>query len=165
MNEPTLPPELVSKPVVQETIPVDLNVARPISPEHIDRLKADLGHVQITGQRLTALRDLGMAGEQLGVIRTMKGGVLVSADALVQAIGKMEQIIEDPNSKFKEVKEASATLAALTNAYIRLSTGVVKMDRDVAEVVIARDEQKRNIFQPGRGMAGAGQSGHPPINV
>lgn len=165
MSEPVFPPELVSKPVVNESIPVDLAVTRPISPEQIDRLKVDLGHVQITGKRLTALRDLGMAGEQLGVLRTLKGGVLVSADALVQAIGKMEQIMEDPNSKPKEVKEAASTLAALTNAYIRLSTGAVKMDRDVAEVVIARDEQKRNIFQPGRAMAGAAQSGLSPIQV
>lgn len=165
INVPKELETLPERPTDNAKVPVSLTSDHEFNPQQIDELCKHLGHVHVTGQRLKALHSLGVSGEQLGILRTLKGGVIVSADSLVQAIGRIETALENPDLKHKEVVEYSKTLAFLTNAYIRLSTGAVKMDRDVAEVVIEQDKQRRNTFAPGRRITGMPQAGHPPIPV
>jgi hypothetical protein len=131
-------------------LPVTLTADHDLLPEHVDEIVKHLGHVQINGARLRGLHDLGVAGEQMGILRMLKGGVVVSADSLVQMIGRVEKEMDNPDLKLKEKVELAKTLAYLTNAYIRLSSGAVKMDKDVREVVIAEDKSRRNSFAPGK---------------
>lgn len=167
MNEPiNVPPaleELPERATDNAKVPVTLTSEHEFNPQQIDELCKHLGHVHVTGQRLKSLHSLGVAGEQLGILRTLKGGVIVSADSLVQAIGRIEAALENQELKHKEVVEYSKALAFLTNAYIRLSQGAVKMDRDVAEVVLQEDKQRRNTFAPGRRISGMPQAGQAPI--
>jgi hypothetical protein len=158
MSEVALPVELkTNSKMGTEKVPVDTVVENNYSPEDIDRLQKDLGHFRLTGARLTAMRDLGLNAEQLGFLRTLKGGIILSADSVLQAIGKLGQVVEDPETKLKDRLEACKVIATLTNSLSKLSSGAVRSERDVAEVVMQRDEQKRNTFRAG--MAAA------PINV
>jgi hypothetical protein len=149
----------------QVKVPVPLTSDHELVPEQMDTMLKELGLVHVTGARLRALHGLGVAAEQLGVIRSLKGGAMVSADSLVHAIGKTQEQLENKELKLKERIELTKTLTYLTNAYIRLSQGVVKMDRDVAEVVIEQDKQKRHVFAPGKRITAMPQSGQPPIPV
>jgi hypothetical protein len=136
-------------------LPVPLTHDQDISAEAVDQLIKDLGHVQINGARLKALHSLGCAAEQIGILRTLKGGVIVSADSLVQAIGRIEKELDTPEIKLKEKVELSKTLAYLTNAYIRLSQGAVKMDVSVINAVTEQDKARRNTFAPGKRVSAA----------
>lgn len=152
-------------------VPVPLTSDHELTAESIDRLVKDLGHCQVNGARLKSLHSLGVAAEQLGILRTLKGGVVISADSLVQMIGRVEKEMDKADLKPKEKVELAKTLAYLTNAYIRLSQGAVKMDKDVAEVVIEQDKQRRNTFAPGKRInpvqqsPRAPQAGQPAIPV
>lgn len=153
MSEITLPRELqTNSKMASEKVPVDTVVTIKPSPEDVDRLQKDLGMIQITGARLQALHDVGLHVEQIGGLRTWKGGMFLTQDAVLQTIGRLGQIVADPDAKPKDVTNAATALSALTNALTRLSTGAVKMDRDVAEVTMQADDIKRNSFRPGHGM-------------
>jgi hypothetical protein len=150
MAELTLPRNLSTPSTAgEEHLPVDVQGVADYNPEQIDRLAKDLGHIQITGARLKALRDIGLSAEQLGVLRTLKGGIMVSADSALQTMGQLSKLIEEPGTKVKDRIEAAKALANMVNAMTRLATGSVKIDTDIAKTVIEVDRVKRNRFQPG----------------
>ena len=167
MSEPINVPQALEEPMERLSdnakVPVTLAAEHDFNPQQFDELCKHLGHVQLNGERLRALHKLGCSGEQLGILRLLKGGVIVSADSLVQAIARVEVALENKELKQKDVVELSKALAYLTNSYIKLSQGAVKMDRDVAEVVIEQDKQRRNTFAPGRRITGMPQAVNPPI--
>lgn len=158
MNEVVLPSHLLTKSEMgKEQVPVDTVLDKSFNPEDLDHLQKHLGLIHVPGARVQALHDFGLGVEQIGGLRTWKGGMYLTQNAVLQTIGRLGQIVSDPDSKPRDIAAAAREITGLTNALTRLSTGAVKMDRDVAEVHIQRDEQKRNTFKAG--MAAA------PINV
>jgi hypothetical protein len=135
----------------QEKVPVDTTVKIACSPEDVDRLQKHLGHFQISGARLAAMHDLGLNAEQMGFLRTLKGGIILSADSVLQTIARLGLVVEDADTKMADRLKAASVIATLTNSFSKLAQGAVRSERDVAEVHIARDEQKRNSFRPGIG--------------
>jgi hypothetical protein len=117
----------------------------------------------VNGERLQALHDMGMAGEQLGALRLYKGAIFVSVDSLTQMIGAATQIGEDTTRNMKERQEAWRTVGYLANCLSKVTTGAVKMDHTVVQAVMEVDQKRRNSFQPGQRVTGP-QSQNPPIN-
>lgn len=132
------------------TVPVEMVAERDYSAEQIDAL-AKAGNYLIRGDRMKFLRDLGMHAEQLGALRQYKGGIILTLDGVTRAINKVMEVIEDDSGKYKlkERLEAGKLLAYLTGQLSKLTSGAIKMDRDVAEVVMGKDQQRRQSFQPG----------------
>jgi hypothetical protein len=142
----------------REQVPVDMAATMNYAPEDIDKLKDVLGMSTFTGARLRAIRDVGLNVEAFGFLRYLKGGTAMTVESILQVTNELTKIVLDPGSSKRDKKEAAAVIASLSNAFSKVSTGAVKSDRDVAEVAMQKDEQKRNIFRPGVGQS-------PIINI
>lgn len=135
---------------VEVTVPVDIVSNRShYSPETVARLEKQLGLIHINGYRLEAIRDLGMEFRNLGMLDFFKGGIAVTLDGLLQAIGYLKAIIEDESKKPSERKEAARQLAYISEKLIKLQVGAVKVDQTVVQAVMDADKTKRQSFQPG----------------
>lgn len=130
---------------------VDVTAEREFNAEQITESARSGGYV-INGDRLRILRDFGASAEQLGPLRLMKGGIVVSLDALMQAITAATKIVMDESGdyKTKDKIEAGKLIGYLANATSKVTSGAVGMDRAVAEVVMEADSRRRQSFGPGQ---------------
>lgn len=165
MNE-ILPNHADLKPVPEKTAtPIDLSVEREYNAQHVTEL-AKTGEYVVSGDRLRILRDLGCAAEQLGSLRLNKGATVISIDGLTCAITAAQKIVDSDGENYtlKQRLEAGKLLGYLANILSKVTSGAVKMDRDVAEVVMEADQRRRQSFQPGQAIVIPSKTANPPTN-
>jgi hypothetical protein len=152
MSDIDLPDELTTKAEVEKIqVPVDMVVDRTYTPEQMDQLAKNNGFL-IDFSKMRALQAIGLTAEQLGALRQYKGGVIVTLAGVLSALGKCTAIMEDESDKYglKDKLDVAKVIGYLANSVSKVTTGAVKMDRDVAEVVMERDRRTRQSFQPGQ---------------
>lgn len=152
MNEPVIPSHL-GAPAKEESVlaSIELSAEREIDTAKLNEL-ARVGGYVVNADRLKVLRDFGCAAEQLGALRIMKGSIVLTLDGLTRAMTAAQQVVDDETGayKLKEKLEAAKVIGYLGNTLSKVTTGAVKMDRDVAEVVMEADQRRRNSFAPGQ---------------
>lgn len=146
-----LPPHLrTSVPKENVQMPIDVIGEREYKPEEVQRI-CEAGGIILDPKRLKSLHDLGFAAEQLGILRTLKGGVVVGYAGATKAIEAAAAIADgDPMThSVKDRLEAAKVVGYLAGQIIKVAAGAVKMDRDVVETVMTQDRKTRQSFAPG----------------
>lgn len=163
-DEPVIPNHLQANVDDPIKAPFSMTAERSYTPDQLTELAKRGGYV-VNGERLRILHEVGASAEQMGALRTLKGGVFLSLDAMCLVISKAADLAVDPESKPKDRVEMGKLVGYLGNAISKTTSGAVKMDRDVAEVVMEDDRRRRQSFAPGQAVTRAPQAQTPPINV
>ena len=136
-------------------VATDLTVARTYDPSQINSLQS-LGLIKLDGQRFRDIGELGVAAKNIGLIRLIHGGCMVSIDKLLQSIGWAAQVVDgvpDPETgkipTAKERAEAGKLIGYLSGQLAKVGQGVSKVEQNRVEAAIAVDRQRRQSFQPG----------------
>jgi hypothetical protein len=150
-----IPTRFQAKPIVDDPqVSTGLSVSRTYDPAQINALQ-NLGMVKLDGDRFRSLGELGKAVNSIGLVDILNGGVLISADNLTQAIAFCGRVVSgEPDEDGKvptrqDRLKASRELGYLSGQLARVSGNATKGVREVAEVAIQVDKQRRQSFQPG----------------
>jgi hypothetical protein len=147
-----LPKHLTTK-VEKENIQVSIDIIgeREFKPEEVQRI-CEAGGIIIDPKRLKSLHDLGFAAEQLGILRTLKGGIVVGLNGVALAVQANNQILEDPDPEkytTKERLEAGKLAGYLAGQMSKVAKDTVTMDKAVVDTVMNQDKKTRQSFAPG----------------
>ena len=89
-----------SSPEQKVSVPVELIATRNLNAEQVQKLEMQLGVVHLNANYLKPLRHVGCGAEQLGIIRTTRGGVLMTPQALLQAIEACDTILTSTEGEY-----------------------------------------------------------------
>jgi hypothetical protein len=94
---------------------------------------------------------VGRMARELGVIDMIKGGTMMSQEALLIIQQKCMEIINDESGKYKPKfkHEIMKTVGYIANTLARVNLSVVKVDATAAVAIEVTDQVRRRSWAPG----------------
>lgn len=136
------------KPEVE--VEVELPVVRNYSEQDRKALES-LGVYEVQMSHFAGIALVGRLAREYGIIDMIKGGTMMSQEALITIQQKCMEIINDETGKYKPKfkHDIMKTVGYIANTLARVNLSVVKVDATVAVAVDMTDQVRRRSWAPG----------------
>ena len=120
-----------------------------MTPELINKAFETLGLTAISGEKMRALRELGVAAKQQGILETMQGSVMVTQQHILDVLAELRAMLIDQSTTPKMKLEIGKAIGYLGGQLSKVQGTALKSEHRVVEQTIAQDRQRRSSFPKG----------------